>query len=533
MANFVLMEYGTGAIFGCPAHDQRDLEFARNYKLPVLPVVAPLGRDPKSFEIDADAYIGDGTIINSDFLNGLDILEAKATVVERLVAQGTGRSSITYRLRDWGISRQRYWGCPIPIIKCDSCGIVPVPENNLPVVLPEDIDLDTTGNPLDHHPTWKNAVCPTCGQSAQRETDTLDTFFESSWYFARFCSPDSDTAFSRKSVNYWLPVDQYIGGIEHAILHLLYARFFTRALKFCGYLEVKEPFAGLFTQGMVCHATFRDDNGNWLYPEEVKSRGDGSHVHVESGKSVQVGRSESMSKSKRNIVDPVAIIESYGADTARLFMLSDSPPERDLEWTTAGIEGAWRYINRLWRMITEPNETLAPPGTACPDNLSDAAQQAIRSIHKTVAAVTNDLDNFRFNRAVAHIRELSNYLAELNGVGDDIAWVRRFGAETTTKLIGPIMPHLAEEIWCHLGNNTLLVDIPWPDADPRFLMEEMVTVAVQVNGKLRATLELQRDSEGTTLEKQALALPGVVRAMSGKAVRKIIVVPNKVINVVV
>ena len=533
VANFVLMEYGTGAIFGCPGHDQRDLEFAHKYDLRVVPVVAPVDADPLTFEIGEDAYLGDGTHINSAFLDGLDIVEAKSAAIERLVKLKAGRSAITFRLRDWGVSRQRYWGCPIPVIKCGACGIVPVPESELPVLLPDDVNLDQPGNPLDHHPTWKHADCPQCGQPAQRETDTLDTFFESSWYFARFCSPHAGTAFSRKAVDYWLPVDQYIGGIEHAILHLLYARFFTRALKSCGYLSVEEPFAGLFTQGMVCHETFKDEDGGWLYPEQVTAQTDGSFTHTETGARALVGRSESMSKSKRNIVDPVAIIEAYGADTARLFMLSDSPPERDLEWTTAGIEGAWRYTNRLWRLITDPVGPMATIGSERPAEMGDAALQSCRSIHRSIAVITDDFEKFRFNRAVARVRELTNMLGELDGIGDDLAWVRRFGAETTAKLIGPMMPHLAEEIWHQLGHETLLVEASWPEAEAEFLVEDSVTVAVQVNGKLRATLELSRDAGGTSLENQVLALPGVVRAMDGRAARKVIVVPNKVVNVVV
>jgi leucyl-tRNA synthetase len=533
VANFVLMEYGTGAIFGCPAHDQRDLEFARKYQLPVIPVIAPKGDDSSAFEIQDEAYLGDGAHINSAFLDGLEIAEAKLASINRLMEQDAGRRAITYRLRDWGVSRQRYWGCPIPVIKCSVCGIVPVPEVDLPVVLPKDIDLDQPGNPLDHHPTWKHVDCPKCGQKAERETDTLDTFFESSWYFARFTSPHADTAFSRDAVEYWLPVDQYIGGIEHAILHLLYARFFTRAMKACGYLSVEEPFAGLFTQGMVCHETFKDENGKWLYPEQVAAHRDGKPTHVETGAPVTIGRSESMSKSKRNIVDPVAIIDAYGADTARLFMLSDSPPERDLEWTIAGVEGAWRYANRLWRLISEPIGPLAPAEAPKPAHMSDAALHALRSVHTAISVVTDDLEKFRFNRAVARIREFTNLLGELDGSGDDMAWVRRFGAETATKLIGPMMPHLAEEMWRFLGYERLLVLEPWPEAEAEFLINDSVTVAVQVNGKLRATLELARGAEGPALEEQILALPGVVRAMDGKIARKVIVIPNKVVNIVI
>ena len=533
VANFVLMEYGTGAIFGCPAHDQRDLEFARRYRLPVVPVVCPRDTDPSDFAITEQAFLGDGVLINSDFLNGLGAEEAREAVAGRLEASGQGKRAVRYRLRDWGISRQRYWGCPIPVIHCRDCGIVPVPEEDLPVLLPEDIDLETPGNPLDHHPTWKHVACPACGKPAARETDTLDTFFESSWYFARFCSPTAGTAFDRKAADYWLPVDQYIGGIEHAVLHLLYSRFFTRALKECGYLDIKEPFAGLLTQGMVRHETYCDSANQWLYPEEVRRTDDGRYVKADDGSPVTVGRSESMSKSRKNVVDPESIIENYGADTARLFMLSDSPPERDVEWTESGIEGAWRYINRLWRMITEPPVPLPPVGAAAPDRLGDAAEAARRTIHKTIAAVTDDLERFRFNRAVARIRELTNLLAELGGDGPGEAWVLREGFEATVRLMGPMMPHLAEELWSRLGHDALLADSPWPEADAALIVDDSVVVAVQVNGKLRGTLELPRDADREAVEAAALALPAVTRIIGGKPVREVIVVPNRVINVVV
>ncbi len=533
VANFVLMEYGTGAIFGCPAHDQRDLEFARRYRLPVVPVVCPRDTDPSDFAITGQAFLGDGVLINSDFLNGLGAEEAREAVAGRLEASGQGKRAVRYRLRDWGVSRQRYWGCPIPVIHCRDCGIVPVPEEDLPVLLPEDVDLETPGNPLDHHPTWKHVACPACGKPAERETDTFDTFFESSWYFARFCSPTAGTAFDRKAADYWLPVDQYIGGIEHAVLHLLYSRFFTRALKECGYLDIKEPFAGLLTQGMVRHETYCDGANQWLYPEEVRRTDDGRYVKADDGSPVTVGRSESMSKSRKNVVDPESIIENYGADTARLFMLSDSPPERDVEWTESGIEGAWRYINRLWRMITEPPVPLPPVGAAAPDRLSDAAEAARRTIHKTIAAVTDDLERFRFNRAVARIRELTNLLAELGGDGPGEAWVLREGFETTVRLMDPMMPHLAEELWSRLGHDALLADSPWPEADAALIVDDSVVVAVQVNGKLRGTLELPRDADREAVEAAALALPAVIRIIGGKPVREVIVVPNRVINVVV
>lgn len=540
VANFVLMEYGTGAIFGCPAHDQRDLEFARKYGLDVIPVVAPQETDAESFVIGDEAFTDDGVLINSAFLDGLGVEEAKSAIIERLDAADAGRPGVNYRLRDWGISRQRYWGCPIPVIHCADCGIVPVPEGDLPVVLPEDADLDASGNLLDNHPTWKDAGCPACGKPARRETDTFDTFFESSWYFARFCSPHADTAFTREAADYWLPVDQYIGGIEHAVLHLLYSRFFTRALKQCGYLGIKEPFEGLLTQGMVCHETYRDENGKWLYPDEVEITGDKSARALEGaqgGSAVTVGRSEKMSKSRKNVVDPESIIETYGADTARLFMLSDSPPDRDLDWTEAGIEGAWRYVNRLWRMV---NQAPAPPGTSLaavgvtrPDALGEHSQAVLKIIHRTIVAVSDDLDKFHFNRAVARIRELTNELEDLSPEEEGADWVMRQGLETAVYLIGPMMPHLAEELWHSLGHQTLLADTPWPEAEADQLVEKNVTVAVQVNGKLRGTLDLPKDSDDQTAETAALALENVSAAIAGKPIRKVIIVPNRIINVVV
>ena len=530
VANFVLMEYGTGAIFGCPAHDRRDLEFARKYGLDVVPVVAPLDA---SHAITGDAYAGDGRMINSDFLDGLTVEDAKAAVDERLEADGCGGATVNYRLRDWGVSRQRYWGCPIPAIHCADCGVVPVPAADLPVTLPDDIAFQGTGNPLDRHPSWKLVECPKCGGAARRETDTFDTFFESSWYFARFCAPRADTAFTRRSVDHWLAVDQYIGGVEHAVLHLLYSRFFTRALKRCGYLGIAEPFAGLLTQGMICHETYRDADGKWLYPEEVLKTADGA-VTAGDGRPVTVGRSESMSKSKRNVVDPEAIIDTYGADTARLFMLSDSPPERDIEWTEAGVDGAWRYVNRLWRTIVGRRDGLAPAGVPPPPaSLPAPAEAAHRAIHKTVAQVSGDLDRFRFNKAVARIRELTNLLEGLDGAADGTRWVLRRGYEVVIRLIEPMMPHLAEELWRRLGNRTLVVDSPWPEFDPTLLDEARVTMAVQVNGKLRGTLDVAADSDRGTVEASALDLPNVGKAVGDRPIRKVVVVPNRIVNVVV
>ena len=521
VANFVLMEYGTGAIFGCPAHDQRDLDFARKYNLRVVPVVCPKGTDAASVEIGDVAFVGDGTLMNSEFLDGLDVGGAIATVIDRLVKMGVGERAINYRLRDWGVSRQRYWGCPIPIIHCDDCGVVPVPLDRLPVTLPEDIELGKAGNPLDRHPTWKHVDCPKCGAAARRETDTFDTFVESSWYFARFASPqETGKGFTKAAADYWLPVDQYIGGIEHAVLHLLYARFFTRALRKCGYLDISEPFAGLLTQGMVCHATYKDDVGKWLFPTDVVSGEGGALTHRSSGKAVTMGRSEKMSKSKKNVVDPEEIIGTYGADTARLFMLSDSPPDRDLDWTEAGVEGAWRYVNRLWRLAQEI--------PAADNGEGDAAM--IGLLHRTIAGVTGDLDKFHFNKAVARIRELTNALEKPAGVG---ALAYRQALEAAVLLVQPMMPHLAEEMWEVLGHDGFAADQPWPVADPAHLVQDTVTMAVQVNGKLRGTIDVAKDCDRAVAEEQALMIEAVVAAMAGKPARKVIVVPNKVVNIVV
>jgi len=533
VANFVLMEYGSGAIFGCPGHDQRDLDFARKYGLDVIPVVAPRDMDPAGFTIGDEAYVGDGVMINSQFLDGLDVPAAKARIIDEFEKIDAGRRAVNFRLRDWGVSRQRYWGCPIPVVHCGDCGIVPVPEADLPVVLPEDVDLEVAGNPLDQHPTWKHVDCPNCGKAAERDTDTFDTFYESSWYFARFCSLAPDEAFTRNAVDYWLPVDQYIGGIEHAVLHLLYSRFFTRALKRCGYLDLDEPFAGLMTQGMICHATFQDEKGTWLLPDEVERHGDEGFVSIKTRQPVSAGRSEKMSKSKKNVVDPEAIIDAYGADTARLFMLSDSPPDRDLDWTESGIEGAWRYVNRLWRMVDEPAMALPDPGMPKPQTMGAVTDEIYRFVHKTIAAVTVDLEKFHFNKAVARIREMSNELDRLEGSDPGAPWVLRDGLETLARLVGPMMPHLAEEMWRRLGHETLLAGTGWPEFEDSLLVDEKVTVAVQVNGKLRGTIDVAKDCANEEVEKAALAVENVIAAMGGKDPRKVIVVPNRIVNVVV
>ncbi|MGY9006172.1 MAG: leucine--tRNA ligase [Alphaproteobacteria bacterium] len=532
VANFVLMDYGTGAIFGCPAHDQRDLDFARKYDLPVRPVVIPEDADANAFSVDDEAYTGDGILAHSHFLDGLGVEEAKTRAATALSEKGMGALETTYRLRDWGVSRQRYWGCPIPIIHCPDCGPVGVPDKDLPVTLPEDVDFDTPGNPLLRHPTWKNVVCPKCGHDSERETDTFDTFFESSWYFARYCAPKAQEPIDKEAAEYWLPVDQYVGGIEHAVLHLLYSRFFTRALKHCGYLSIDEPFDGLLTQGMVCHETYRAKDGRWLYPEEVQRDGNDKNPTTSDGAPVTIGRSEKMSKSRKNVVDPEAIIKSYGADTVRLFIVSDSPPERDLDWTDSGIDGAWRYLNRLWRMVDEAIITK-PEETPALESCQGDALEARRATHKAIVDVTGDLEKLRFNRAVAHIREFSNVVGNLKGEDGSIRAVRREGLEVLVQLAAPFIPHIAEELWSNLGHTTPLVETSWPVADNALVIDESVTISVQVNGKLRGTLELPLDADQKLAEDGAMALENVRTAIGDKTVRKIIVVPNRVINVVV
>ncbi|MDD3028665.1 MAG: leucine--tRNA ligase [Alphaproteobacteria bacterium] len=527
VANFVLMEYGTGAIFGCPAHDQRDLDFARKYGLPVTPVVLPKGMDAATFSVENEAFVEDGTLINSRFLDGLDVPSAKKRVIEEIEKRGAGEGTVQYRLRDWGISRQRYWGCPIPVIHCDHCGVVPVPEKDLPVLLPEDVSFDQPGNPLENHPTWKNVTCPVCGRPARRETDTCDTFVDSSWYFARYCSATDETKpIDAKAAAYWLPVDQYVGGIEHAILHLLYSRFFTRAMKQTGHVAIDEPFEGLFTQGMVCHESYKSAAGAWLYPEAVEKKPDGSALKIDDGTPVTVFRGDKMSKSKCNVVDPDKIIAGYGADTARLFMLSDSPPDRDLEWTSAGVEGSWRYVNRLWALA----ESAAPLAAGPAGNA--AAEEAHRQIHRTIAQVSESYERFHFNGAVAKIRELSNALEKLNLADPAEAGVFREGVDVLTQLIGPMMPHLAEEMGQALGHKELVVERAWPKADPALLVDDTVTIAIQVNGKLRATMVVARDFPAKDVEAEALKQEGVQRALNGKAPRKVVVVPNRIVNVV-
>lgn len=538
VANFVLMGYGTGAIFGCPAHDQRDLDFARKYALRVQAVVIPKGEDPATFDVGDEAWLGDGDLAHSGFLNGLSKEDGIAAAIRAIEDRGQGKGAIQYRLRDWGISRQRYWGCPIPIIHCGTCGIVPVPKSELPVRLPLDVSFDQPGNPLERNEKFVNVPCPTCAAPARRETDTFDTFVDSSWYFARFCAPRAQAPTDRSEVDYWLPVDQYVGGIEHAILHLLYARFFTRAMKQTGHVDVVEPFDGLFTQGMVCHETYRSVDGTWRSPDEVVRQGDEVYLSGTTEK-VEVGPSVKMSKSLRNTVDPEEIIERYGADTVRWFVLSDSPPERDVEWTEAGIEGAWRFVQKLWRLVDENLGVLPAGGTPPPADFSGPETSLRRATHKAIAAVTEDIDAFRFNRAVARIYELANEIsgfAQKTGASDKAgtgSFALREALEAIVQMVAPMMPHFAEEAWARLAHKTMLTETPWPVFDAALIVDNEVTMAIQVNGKRRAEISIAKDTDAKEVESLALAVESVIKAIDGKTVRKVIVVPNRIVNVVV
>ncbi|GLV23996.1 leucine--tRNA ligase [Sphingobium sp. TomTYG45] len=514
VANFVLMEYGTGAVMAVPGHDQRDLDFARKYMLPVERVVAAEGDEEKG--IGEEAYAGSGRLVNSDFLNGMSVDDAKAEVIRRAEEGGWGTGTTVFRLRDWGVSRQRYWGTPIPVIHCDDCGPVGVPKDQLPVVLPEDVSFDIPGNPLDRHPTWKHVDCPKCGKAARRETDTLDTFADSSWYFIRFASQPKDKPFDRETVEKWLPVGQYIGGVEHAILHLLYARFWTRALQHMGQLGFVEPFTGLFTQGMVTHETYKSPEGGWLAPQDVERQGD-KVVMIEGGAPVTVGRVEKMSKSKKNVVDPDDIIAQYGADAVRWFMLSDSPPERDLPWTESGIEGSWRFINRLWRLFGEA------------DKSAEGEDKALdRKLHQTIDGIAKDIEALSFNKAVAKIYELTNAVEKAKPSASRSAAIRALAL-----LVAPMTPHLAEEAWADMGEQGLIADAAWPAVDPALLIEDEVTIACQVMGKLRDTITVPKGTSKDELERLALAAPNVARTLDGATPKKVIVVPDRLVNLVI
>jgi len=544
VANFVLMDYGTGAIFGCPAHDQRDLDFARKYGLNVIPVVLPPDADPKQFSVGDEAYNGPGTIYHSDFLDGLTIEAAKTEIARHFGAKQIGNQpqgvvETNYRLRDWGISRQRYWGCPIPVIHCDEHGVVPVPDQDLPVKLPDDVTFDKPGNPLDYHPTWKHVPCPICGKPARRETDTMDTFVDSSWYFARFTEPHAADPTVPAIANRWLPVDQYIGGVEHAILHLLYSRFFARAMRKTGHLGMDEPFKGMFTQGMVVHETYRDQAGDWVLPSDIVLEGMGESRRAtlaSSGAPVDIGSIEKMSKSKKNVVDPDEIVRTYGADTARWFMLSDSPPERDVQWTEAGIEGAARFQQRIWKLVQESLQIADLPAAGETPAVDIVATRKL--IHRAAKAVGDNIEALRFNSAVAQIYELTNGLSKFavalesapaaNGVA-----VLREGTTKLVQLIAPMMPHLAETCWAALGGSGMVADAGWPDIDPALLVDDSVVVAVQVNGKRRDEITLAKGAPKDEVERQVLSLDVIARMLDGQAPKKIIIVPDRIVNVVI
>jgi leucyl-tRNA synthetase len=548
VANFVLMEYGTGAIFGCPAHDQRDLDFVNKYDLGNTPVVCPEGQDPSSFVITDTAFDGEGRMINSRFLDGMTIEQAKEDVAKRLETTTrdgapVAERQVNFRLRDWGISRQRYWGCPIPVIHCAACGVVPVPEQDLPVVLPEDVTFDKPGNALDHHPTWKFVKCPTCGGDARRETDTMDTFVDSSWYFARFTDPWNENAPTTPAVaNHMMPVDQYIGGVEHAILHLLYSRFFTRAMKATGHIGMDEPFAGMFTQGMVVHETYRKADGGWAAPSEIKIDGMGEQRRatlLDSGEAVEIGSIEKMSKSKRNTVDPDDIIGTYGADTARWFMLSDSPPDRDVIWSEEGVQGAGRFVQRIWRLVNAAIPNLPAPGTALRDD-DDAALALRRLSHRTLADVSAAIERLRFNTAIARLYAFVGGLAEIvDAPGKPLAGnlalaaAAREAFDMLARMISPMMPHLAEQCWQALGHRDLVSQASWPQIQPDLLVEDTMTLPVQVNGKKRADVTVARNAANPEIEAAVLALDAIKTALDGKPPRKVIVVPQRIVNVVV
>ncbi|WP_374515807.1 leucine--tRNA ligase [Brevundimonas sp.] len=526
IANFILSEYGTGAIFGCPAHDQRDFEFASKYGLPILPVVKPDGAGD-DFAVADEAYTGPGAIFRSEFLDGLDIEAAKAEAIQRIEAAGAGKGATIYRLRDWGVSRQRYWGCPIPIIHCPSCGAVPA--GQLPVELPRDVTFDVPGNPLDRHPMWKHVKCPSCHGDATRETDTLDTFVDSSWYFARFADPTAEDPISKAAADRWLPVDQYIGGVEHAVLHLLYARFISRALSDAGLMSVKEPFAGLFTQGMVVHETYFDGTDevgrpNWVEPSDVRIETvDGRRVatRLSTGAVLSIGDVEKMSKSKKNVVAPQEIVDAYGVDAGRLFVLSDSPPERDVQWTTGGVEGAARFVQRVWAEVDGFDPSVAG------DEQANAS--LVRETHKAIKAVSEGIEGFRFNSAIA---KLYAFLATVREHGAAGGAAKREALSALLRLVAPFTPHVAEEGWTRLGEEGMILDAPWPVWDPALAADDEVVLPIQINGKRRGEIRVARGLEPAEVEAIVLADAEVQGRLEGLTVRKVVVVKDRIVNLV-
>ena len=539
IANFALMEYGTGAVMSVPAHDQRDFEFAKKYGLEIVVVIKP-GEADESEIAQSEAYTDDGVMINSGDFTGVDNLTGKTAIIEYLEKSGTGKRSINYRLRDWGISRQRYWGAPIPIIHCDACGTVAVPEKDLPVVLPEDADLLKGGkSPLNELSDFVNTTCPRCDSPAKRETDTMDTFVESSWYFERYCSPNHDKAiFEPGAVKYWMPVDQYIGGVEHAVMHLLYSRYFTRVLHELGLVDFKEPFTRLLTQGMVCKETVRCETHGFLYPEETQYQEETPHCR-KCGKQAAVGRVEKMSKSKKNVIDPNALVDNYGADTVRLFCLFAAPPERDLEWSEQGVEGSFRFLNRVWRLYAKWADCLAnqKPYTGGPSSLSNNARELYIKTHQTIKKVTDDIEQrFHFNTAISAVMELTNQLnvVEPESADVDTKGVMRFALDSIAVLLSPIVPHITEELWESMGSEAgELCDQPWPSYRGDSLITDTRLIVVQVNGKLRGKFEVDAATDDETIKARALSDPNVTRFIEEKKIRKIIVVKNKLVNIVI
>ena len=532
IANFILMDYGTGAIFACPAHDQRDIEFARKYGLPVKPVVLPPGADPKTFDVADEAYTGPGVIYHSDFLDGLEVEAAKAAAIARIEELGLGEGAKVFRLRDWGVARQRAWGCPIPVVHCEKDGVVALPKSALPIALPDDLEFGKPGNALARHPTWKHTTCPTCGGPATREVDTLDTFVDSSWYFARFANPDFAQPIDKAAADYWMPVDQYIGGIEHAVLHLLYARFVTKALADDGQLSVREPFAGLFTQGMVTHETYRRQSGEWVEPRDIEVIAEGKVRRarlLENGAEVTIGDVEKMSKSKKNTVAPEEIFETYGVDAARLFVLSDSPPERDAQWSNAGVQGAWRFVNRVWdEFDSQPQDAGAPSGD------DEAATAVRRATHKLIKQVTEAIDTFRFNSGIARLYEFLNLLKANPAAGASPALLaaRQEALSAFARLIAPFTPHLAEECWVRVGGEGMVAMAPWPTFDPALTEDAVRVLPVQVNGKRRGEISAPAGASAADVEKIVLDDPEIARRLEGLTIRKVIVVPDRIVNIV-
>ncbi len=533
LANFILMDYGTGAIYGCPAHDQRDLDFANKYKLDVIPVICPNDADLKTFKIDNEAYTENGTLINSEFLNGKNIEEAKQEVNQKLEKLGIGESTINYRLRDWGISRQRYWGCPIPVIYREDGEIILVPEKDLPVKLPEEVNFEEKGNPLDSHSTWKHTTCPETGMKAIRETDTLDTFVDSSWYFLRFCSAsNNEFPFDKKDINYWMPVDQYVGGVEHAILHLLYSRFFSRALQKGGQIKISEPFDGLFTQGMVCHETYKNEKNEWVYPDEVIEE-KGKITHIKSREKIIKGPSESMSKSKKNIIDPEKIITEYGADSARWFVLSDSPPERDINWSESGIQGSWRFCQKIWSLIQNNIDVFKTKNEKNLNDISDKAKELQREVHTSLSQVTTSIEKFQMNVSVAKIYEMVNHLSKFNSENPKDKSVMKESLEILIRIIEPMTPHLAEECWKIIGKTSDLTTEPWPKVKKDFLIRENTTIIIQINGKKRGEIVIAMNSIEEEVVKQSMKIKNIADIVEGKNIKKQIFVTNKILNLVI